>query len=179
MMRNAVILAMALLLPAVARAEDPLFDPVTGYRLAHYRGVVGLAPEGIERIDTARAEPLWRAGAIFIDVNPAPGAVRDDATGGWTLAEPHASIPRAHWFPETGRGVLHPAVERNFLATMRKLSRLAPDRPIVIFCQADCWMSWNAALRLRRAGLRNILWFAEGLDGWKDSSLPLLIARPQ
>lgn len=177
-MRNAVILAMVLLLPAVARAEDLLFDPVTGYRLTHYRGVVAAAPEGIERIGTARAEALWRAGAIFIDVNPAPGAIRDDTTGRWMLAESHATISGAHWFPETGRGVLLPAIERNFLVAMRKLSKRALKRPIVIFCQADCWMSWNAALRLKRAGIQHVVWFAEGLDGWRDTLLPVAVAKP-
>lgn len=186
-MRRAMILAASLLLPAAAVAQavaptvatEPLFDPVTGYRLAHYRGVVGPAPQGVERIDAARAHALWREGAIFIDVNPAPGAVRDPASGHWTLAAAHASIPRAHWFAEAGRGRLADGVERWFLGGVRRLAAAHPHRPLVIFCQADCWMSWNAALRLHRAGLRDIRWFADGLDGWTEAGFATVASMPQ
>jgi len=27
-----------------------------------------------------------------------------------------------------------------------------PRRTLIVFCQVDCWMSWNAAWRLSRAG---------------------------
>ena len=180
-MWRAIIVLAALLLPCFAMAQsgsETLFDPVTGYRIVHYRGVVAKAPEGVERIDTTRARALWRIGAIFIDVNPAAGAVRDDATGHWKLAEPHPSVPGVYWFPETGRGTLEPAIEHYFLEGVSKLSRARPAKAIVIFCQADCWMSWNAALRLHRAGFTKIVWFADGLDGWKEASLPVALATP-
>lgn len=180
-MRRVAIMLATLQLPIAGIAQssnEPPFDPVTGYRIAHYRGVVAQAPEGIGRIDTARAEALWRAGASFVDVNPAPGATSDAATGRWHLAEQHASIPGAYWFPETGRGVLTPATEHYLVQGVRRLAMRHPHRPIVVFCQADCWMSWNAALRLHRAGIRRIFWFAEGLDGWRDAKLSVAPVRP-
>jgi PQQ-dependent catabolism-associated CXXCW motif protein len=176
-MHNAIttiVAALTLSAMAAAQTAEPLFDPVRGYRIAHYRGVVGPAPEGVARIDTTQAFRLWRRkAAIFIDVNPAPGAVRDAATGRWTLAEPHSSIPGAHWFPESGRGQLAQGIAPWLLDGVRRLHRAAPDRPVVIFCLADCWMSWNAALRLHREGYRDIRWFAEGIDGWRDAGLRL------
>ncbi len=177
-MRRVMILAMALFLPAAILAQERLFDPVTGYRLTHYRSVVAAAPEGVTRIDTAQAHALWRRGAIFIDVNPAPGAVRETESSRWALAEPHASIPGAHWLAETGRGALTAKVEHWFPHRVHALAAKRPDRPIVVFCQTDCWMSWNAALRLNRAGIRNIIWFADGLDGWREAQLPLAVATP-
>ncbi len=186
-MRMAMIFAAAWLAaaPAIAQSgappsgDAPLFDPITGYRLAHYRGVVTTVPEGVRRIDVTQARTAWRAGALFLDVNPAPGARRDPESGRWTLAEPHASIPRAHWFAESGRGVLAPEVERGLLLGVHRLSARRPNRAIVVFCQADCWMSWNAALRLHRAGFRDVQWFAEGLDGWKEAGLAVSPAIPE
>ncbi|MES1974964.1 MAG: rhodanese [Pseudomonadota bacterium] len=178
-MRLAVTVALLLPVSAAGQATEALFDPVQGYRVAHYRGVVGPAPEGVVRIDGKRAARLWRRrAAIFIDVNPAPGAVRDAGTGKWTLAEPHRSIPGAHWFPEAGRGVLAPGIERWFLAGTHRLRRAHPRRPIILFCLADCWMSWNAALRLERAGHTEILWYADGLDGWREQGLSLSAITP-
>ncbi|MDO7843900.1 rhodanese-like domain-containing protein [Sphingomonas immobilis] len=175
----AMLMAGATASAAQSPVEGPLFDPVGGYRITQYRGVVGDAPADVMRIDTAEARRLWRRGAILIDVNPAPGAVRDPQTGVWTLAEPHQTIPGAHWFAESGRGVLPADIETWFLSGVRRLAEAHPHRPVIIFCQADCWMSWNAALRLRRARVRNIRWFADGLDGWRDVALPTVSARPE
>lgn len=186
-MRRAIMLAVAVLastggvVQADSRppAEAPLFDPITGYRMSHYRGVIPSIPEGVRRVDVAQAHALWQAGAIFIDVNPAPGALRDVETGRWSLAEPHASIPGAHWFAESGRGELDPGIEQAMLLGVRRLAARHPHRPLVVFCQADCWMSWNAALRLHRAGLPDIRWFADGLDGWKEAGFAVTLTVPE
>lgn len=185
-MRRAIVAAVLLQMPVTGFAqaapspvEAPLFDPVTGYRLAHYRGVIHAPPEGVVRIDAGAARALWRKRALFLDVNPAPGAVHDAQSGRWLLAEPHDSIPGAYWFAESGRGDMAQAMTASFLRGVRRLAKTAPRRPIVVFCQADCWMSWNAALRLHRAGFRDVRWFADGLDGWKEAGLPTARAMPQ
>lgn len=163
-----------------AQADPVLFDPVQGYRIAHYRAVVPAPPEGVTRIDGAEARRLWRTrGALFLDVTPAEGGVRDGTTGAWKLAAPHASIPRAHWYPEAGRGVLGDGIGPWFLGGVARLHRANPRAPIVVFCLADCWMSWNAALRLHRAGYRDVRWYADGLDGWREQRLPLDEASPR
>ena len=157
--------------------QDTAFDPASGYRIAAYRGVVPGPPPGIARI-TATAVAALGDKVILIDVVPADGGVRDPKTGRWRLARPAASIPGAHWFPEAGRGVLAPGIERWLLDGVRTLARRHSGRPIVVFCLADCWMSWNAALRLHRAGVRPIRWFAEGSDGWRDLGKPLAAVAP-
>ena len=35
---------------------------------------------------------------------------------------------------------------------------------LVIYCQADCWMSWNAAKRALSYGYSNVAWYPEGTD---------------
>jgi PQQ-dependent catabolism-associated CXXCW motif protein len=50
---------------------------------------------------------------------------------------------------------------------------------IVTFCLSDCWMSWNAARRLRAMGYTHVRWLAEGTDGWRDAGLPLVQVMPE
>jgi PQQ-dependent catabolism-associated CXXCW motif protein len=170
---------LAIFLAMSGQADAPLFDPVQGYRLTHYRGVVPAPPDGVTRVTTAQVAALWRSRrALLLDVGPAEGGVRDPATNRWTLAEPHASIPGAHWFPDSGRGTLADGIGPWFLRGVARLHRLRPDAPIIVYCLADCWMSWNAALRLHRAGYRDVRWYAEGMDGWREAGLPAADITP-
>lgn len=176
---RATMVVAILITPATAHAQDAVssFDPVTGYRMSRYRGVVDRTSEGVTRIDVHRAAML-RNNTILIDVTPAEGGIRDE-NGASRLAVAHATIPGAHWFPEAGRGVLAPTIDAWFARRVRALSHGRADAPIMVFCLADCWMSWNAALRLKRAGYRQLYWFADGIDGWKQSGRQLVDTRPE
>ena len=123
------------------------------------------------------SKDVIRLRATLIDVVPAEGAVRT-ADGHWRLAREQRSIAGAAWFPEAGRGAIDPAVERWFLRGVARLHAAAPRATLIVFCLADCWMSWNAAWRLRRAGYRRVRWFAEGVDGWRDLGRPLVPITP-
>lgn len=159
-----------------AEPAEALFGP-DGYRIAHYRGPVPLAPDGVRRILPAAVAAL-PPDVLLIDVLPAEGGHRD-ADGIWHLAVARPSLPRAHWFPEAGRGLLDPAIGRWFERGIARLAHGDLNRRIVTFCLADCWMSWNAAKRLRALGYTNVWWLAEGTDGWRDMGLPLIDARPE
>lgn len=175
--RRLLLLAVPLS-TGVAAAQDMRFDPTTGYRIAAYRGIVFGPPPGVRRIDAATVARLVDAGrATLIDVVPAEGGVRG-ADGVWRLAREERGIPGAAWFPEAGRGEPDPAIERWFLAGVRSLHARRPSRPLIVYCLADCWMSWNAALRLRRAGFRDVRWFGEGADGWRDLGRTLEPMKP-
>jgi PQQ-dependent catabolism-associated CXXCW motif protein len=175
-----MMLVAWLLLASISPADDAAsFDPATGYRIAHYRGVVPAAPEGVGRIGIDAVAKSARDGAILIDVTPAEGGMRDAAFGRWRLAAPHASIPGAHWFPEAGRGTLANGIEPWFLGGVQRLAGRHRGKPLVVFCLADCWMSWNAAMRLHRAGHPDVLWFAEGIDGWREAGKRLKNIGPQ
>jgi PQQ-dependent catabolism-associated CXXCW motif protein len=169
-----------LLLVLVAPADPALFDATTGYRIAAYRGVVPAAPPGVPRITDGDAAALYDGSrALFVDVTPAPGAHRDAQTGVWRLAEPHAGIPGARWFPEAGRGPADPAIDAWFAAGVRRLAHGSHRRTIVAFCLADCWMSWNASLKLHRLGYRDVRWYANGADGWRDMGRTLVPVTPE
>lgn len=170
----------ALLLALVPSSDAALFDPATGYRVATYRGVVPAPPPGVPRLSDAEAAEAHDAGnTLFIDVTPARGAIRDPASGTWRLAEPHETIVGAHWFPEAGRGSPDPAIDRWFAQGMARLAQGSRRRPIVAFCLADCWMSWNASWKLRRLGYRHVAWYANGIDGWREAGRALSPAMPE
>lgn len=180
-MWKAILTGALLLAPFDAGAQPPdeaLFG-TDGYRIAHYRAPVPAAPDGVGRIAPAATAQL-RADrdAVLIDVLPAEGGHREE-DGRWRLARDRPSIPGAHWFPEAGRGELAPGVGSWFERGVARLTGRAKGRMIVTFCLADCWMSWNAARRLRALGYTNVWWLAEGTDGWRDLGLPLTPVVPE
>jgi PQQ-dependent catabolism-associated CXXCW motif protein len=54
-----------------------------------------------------------------------------------------------------------------------------PTRPLVFYCQVDCWMSWNAAKRAIALGYARVHWYPDGTDGWSVANLPLAEAQPR
>ena len=168
--------ALTLCPQAAWAADDALFDG-EGHRRARYRAPVNRDPAPARRIALADALKL-RPGenALFIDVLPAEGGVRDAATGRWTLAEPHETIPGARWFPEVGRAPVDAVLWAGLVAAVRARH---PGWPVVVFCRADCWMSWNAARRLALGGMSGAFWLAEGIEGWHDAARPLAPVQPQ
>ena len=50
---------------------------------------------------------------------------------------------------------------------------------LVIYCLADCWMSWNAAKRALAYGYTNVAWYPDGTDGWERAKLPTSEAQPE
>jgi PQQ-dependent catabolism-associated CXXCW motif protein len=52
-------------------------------------------------------------------------------------------------------------------------------RPIVFYCQANCWMSWNAAKRAIALGYKKVAWYPDGTDGWEADHLPLELRPPR
>ncbi|MBB4614967.1 rhodanese-like domain-containing protein [Novosphingobium taihuense] len=155
-----------------------VFD-ANGYRIARYRAPVDRLPTPATRIALEKALKLKPGvDALFIDVLPAEGGVRDPATGIWTLASAHETIPGALWHPETGRGQPEVALWHGLHDAVAAVREKSPGMPVVLFCRTDCWMGWNAARRLARDGFGNVLWLAEGIEGWHDAGRALVPARP-
>ena len=154
---------------AVAAVQDEAsFDPVTGYRIAHYRASVPEAVPGGKRVDLEQVDALIKSGAVLLDVMPSEGAGADPATGQWRLSRPHQTIPGATWLPDVGRGTLTAAFDAYLKTNIEMLTKGDTSKPIIIFCQSDCWMSWNAVQRLSGLGYISLYWFPEGTDGWVE-----------
>ena len=181
-MRAAFILVAAAALMGMAGASPPA-DPAPfdaeGYRSARYRAPVKADPAPAQTITLTAALALDPArDALFIDVMPVEGGVRDSVSGVWTLSSEHLTIPGALWLPETGRAPVDPDLWSALEARIAAARTAAPERPVILFCRSDCWMSWNAARRLALRGHTNVHWLAEGTDGWHAAQRALVTAVP-
>lgn len=176
---RAITLFTAALCVAPLAAQSPgLFDE-DGYRSARYRTPIKQDPRPAPHLALAAALELDPQGdALFIDVMPVEGGVRDPQTGQWRLSQQHLTIPGAQWHPETGRAPVDPDLWRGLEQAITKARQKRPGLPVIIFCHSDCWMSWNAARRLARGGVPNVWWLAEGTDGWHAAGRKLIDAAP-
>ena len=152
-------------------------DETTGYRVQNYRAPVTLPVQGGQRVDLAGVDRLRAEGAALVDVMPARAGY-DPATGAWRLVDKRETIPGATWLPNTGTGKLEPRLAAYFAAGLARLTEGDTSRPIVFFCLADCWMSWNAVKRASELGYARLYWFAEGTDGWSEADRPLVDGAP-
>ncbi|KMO12211.1 PQQ-dependent catabolism-associated CXXCW motif protein [Methylobacterium platani] len=174
-MRRAVAAAILVLAATAARAAPPEPD---GYRQEDFRSPTPATLRGAETVTTAEAERLWRAGAAFVDVLPRPPRPTALPPGTIWRDAPHDSIPHARWLPNTGFGALAPETEAYFRHGLVAATGDDPDKPVVLFCQRHCWMSWNAAKRAVSLGYRRVHWYPDGTDGWAEAGLPLERASP-
>ena len=171
--------ACLLLLGFQACAQDDHIDPASGFRISHYRAVVPDTAPGATRVGTKEVETIYKDGkAAFIDVVPSTGAGFDPDTGEWRLSERHANIPGSKWLPDVGRGAPGAVLESYFMANLASLTGGDKAHPILIYCQADCWMSWNAVKRAATYGYANIYWYPDGIDGWAEWDNPTAPAVP-
>ena len=161
-MKLALVLA---LMAAPALAEAP--PEPQGYRGPPYSAPVPETLAGATVVDTEAAASLHRDGtAVFIDVMPRDVKPADLPKGTIWRDKPRDSIPGAIWLPNTGFQALSPDAEAYLRAGLDKATKGNKNQPIVIFCRADCWMSWNAAKRALDFGYKQVMWYPEGPEGW-------------
>lgn len=169
-------IALALLLLAVPALA---VEPPEGFRHPPYRGRTPDHAPGALTVDTAQVIALRAAGAVLIDVTPLTlgtyGAMKDR----WIPGPAHETLPDAQWLPNVGLARLPPALEAWFRATLEALTGGDRARPLVFFCQADCWMSWNAAKRAALWGYGGVHWYRGGLDAWRLSLEPMPPGHPR
>jgi PQQ-dependent catabolism-associated CXXCW motif protein len=179
MKRLACVLVAALALTAFAQAQGRVSEP-EGYRTDNYRAPVPATLGGTRVLSTAQTEAIWRAGgAVFIDVLPRPPKPPNLPAGTIWRDRPRFNIPGSIWLPDTGYGVLAEATEDYLKQGLAKASGGDRTKLLVVYCQADCWMSWNAAKRALGYGYANVAWYPEGTDFWEAAGLPLVESQPE
>ena len=65
-----------------------------------------------------------------------------------------------------------------FRDNLERLTGGRRDRPLVFFCEPDCWMSWNAALRAVEYGYTAVRYYPDGAAGWANAGLKLTPLQP-
>jgi PQQ-dependent catabolism-associated CXXCW motif protein len=175
---TSLVVAGAALVVA-AHAQQPVAEPQE-YRTENYRAPVPATLAGARVLTTAEAEAIWRdkTGA-FIDVLPRPPKPANLPEGTVWRDKPRQDIPGSIWLPDTGYGKLAGVTEEYLRRGLERASGGNKAALLVIYCQENCWMSWNAAKRALTYGYSNIAWYPLGSDGWERAGLPLVEARPE
>lgn len=157
-------------LDADGAAAQPVPEPA-GYRTENYRAPVPAGLTGARTVDLAGLQALIaKEDVLLVDVMPAqPKPAIRPADAIWREPE-RDTIKGAVWLANMGYGRLPEAEENAFKEELlRRAGSL--NRPIVVFCEPDCWMSWNAAKRALGYGFRNIIWFPGGSAAWREAGL--------
>lgn len=176
MIRQAALLLCIWPLAASGQAvEEP-----DSYKMDHYRGPVPDTLAGGFVVDAEQAHALWQTGNVaFIDVLPRAPKPDNLPEGTIWREQPRHSIPGAIWLPNVGYGAIADVTADYFKSGLRKATSDNTDHPILFFCLAECWMSWNAAKRAVEYGHAQVYWFPEGTDGWALQDYPLEIVKPE
>ena len=161
--------AMAEPYASIMARKPGLFHPETGLRIDRHRAPTPQDIPGPARVASVlKARQLLADGAVPLDVFGAAQSRFDELDGTWLVSRPRMSLPGALWLPEVGRGMLAPAMRRYLEVELERATGADQGRPILVFCVADCWMSWNAAQRIAGLGYAHVYWFRLGTDGWLD-----------
>ncbi len=160
-------------------AGDGAPDEPPGYRMDNYRAPVPETVAGATTVSTQQLKAMIDAGGVvLVDVLPAPRKPPDMLPGVPWMPVPHRNLPGSIWLPEVGRGKIPASVNTYFRDNLAKATGNDKDRPVVIYCRIDCWMSWNAAKRAASYGYTAIHWYPMGIEGWEFENLPLEVNRP-
>jgi PQQ-dependent catabolism-associated CXXCW motif protein len=92
------------------------------------------------------------------------------------LAAPHEqTIQGSFWLPSGGSaGSFQDSYQSDFAAGLSQVTGGVQSRPVVFFCAgANCWESYNAALRANAAGYTRLFWYRGGLAAWAEARLPM------
>jgi PQQ-dependent catabolism-associated CXXCW motif protein len=163
-----VACALAIAGHATAAEEGAVTEP-TGYKMDDYRSPVPKTLSGAKVVTADEAEEIWKAkSAVFVDVFPKAPKPPNLPAGTVWRDPTHMSIDGATWLPNVGHGASTPEQDEYFKSRLETLTGGDKARPIIIFCQRNCWMSWNAAKRALAMGYSNVTWFPDGSDGWQD-----------
>jgi PQQ-dependent catabolism-associated CXXCW motif protein len=179
MMWKLACLIAAIIGAVPAHAQGNALEPAE-YRADNYRAPVPATLAGARVLATEEAEAIWRAGTgVFIDVLPQPPKPQNLPEGTIWRDKPRLNIPGSVWLPDTGYGRIAPPTEDYLRRGLAHASGGDTTKLLVIYCQADCWMSWNAAKRVLSYGYPNVAWYPEGTDGWQRADLPVEESQPQ
>jgi PQQ-dependent catabolism-associated CXXCW motif protein len=180
MIATAIRCAFILILATTAETRATEVPEPDSYRLENYRAPTPATLRGVKVIKTDEAEAIWRNhSASFVDVLPRAPRPKNLPEGTIWRDKPRPDIPGSIWLPDTGYGELASSMADYFSKGLEKATQGDHARILVLYCLANCWMSWNAAKRALSLGYSNVAWYREGTDGWSGAGLPLEEATPE
>lgn len=158
------------------RDRTDLYFSWEGYRIGRYRSPTPEQAEGGTRIDVqqlVRLQSNAKPAPILLDVQPVSWQ-----SGIFLQTRQRYNLPGSVWLPNVGLGELNERWTDYFQTHLQRITQGDKQRAIVVYCTADCWMSWNAVKRANQWGYQQLYWFAEGTDGWREAERKLVAAQP-
>lgn len=105
--------------------------------------------------------------------NPKPYLI--DVLGGGV----HRTIAGAFWMLGAGAGDMSREEEERFAKAIAAFAGGDKGRPLVFFCvDAECWLSYNAALRAIKLGYTSVMWYRGGIASWRTANKPMAQSDP-
>jgi len=160
-----------------AKAGPPASDvpEPDGYRMDKYRAPVPATLQGATVLGTADlAALIAERKPVLIDVLPKQRKPKDRDQAQLWIEPKREHIPGSVWLPNVGFGELAPDFAEWFADELSSLTAGDKSKPLVFYCDANCWMSWNAAKRaLTELGYTQVYWYPEGAQGWKQAGKAL------
>ena len=150
-----------------------------GYRMDKYRSPVPAALTGATTVSTAELATLIEKQApVLIDVLPKQNKPKDRDQDQLWIEPKRENIPGSVWLPNVGLGELPPEMAQWFADELARLTGGDKAKPVVFYCDANCWMSWNAGKRaLSELGYTNVYWYPDGVQGWKRAGRALVASE--
>lgn len=165
-------------IPAATTAAAPVAEPA-GYREDDYRSPVPATLKGATVLDArGLADLIAQHNPVLVDVLPRQPKPKDRSPDQVWIEPRRSDIPGSHWLPNTGFGYIPKATQDYFAGALADLSGGDKNKPLVFYCDPDCWMSWNAAKRaMTELGYTNVYWFPGGAAGWAAAGNQLADAQ--
>lgn len=175
-MKWAILMVLACLPCAVFAAE---VEEPAGYRTELYDDVVPQTLMGATRVAALDVKRLQAdVDAVVIDVIPEHRRPAELPEGQLWIPLKHKGVQGALWLPDVGFGVLSDVTDQYFQHHLKIATNDNLSHPLIFYCRADCWMSWNAAKRALAYGYQSVYWFADGIDDWLFEGFETEILKP-
>ena len=176
-----LLLAGVLCTPWAHGAQSALFN-AEGLRADRYRAPLPSSVPGAKTINSVDLQELIvkKSELALVDVQAItmrPETADFDLD--WLPSSVRYHIPDSVWLPNVGYGELSHQMQAFFEREMAAVTDGDKNRPVVFYCVADCWMSWNTVQRAGSLGYTQLYWFPQGTDGWEEQGFPLVEATPQ
>jgi len=176
--RRRLLLCLTLPLLAFTAAAD------NGYRGIPYKAPTPISVEGATTLHFADdvKKLIKSSNVVLINVSPLTLSPPDD--NGNRIWIPKRgktmyNIPGSVWLPNVGYQSLDAQIRGYLEDNLHKLSDGNKERPLLFYCTADCWMSWNTVKRVsRELGYSRVYWYPSGIDGWMEQQFETEVATP-
>lgn len=85
------------------------------------------------------------------------------------------ALPSAYMIPEmSSPGSFQDRVQQQTGQFLGQVTNRVADYPIILYCSdPQCWLSYNATLRVVAAGYTNVYWYRGGITAWQMAGFPV------